>query len=203
MLLFVARIVHESTAVFHCGQPRHSREWEQKPMNTRYIRCAKCGRADLPTKTQPGTSTTMRCPDCCEPIGTEYDRHATMCRECCPTGHQTHGAKPAVTPTPATPAEQAGEYCAKHGIIAGPETLRMMGKAFPLPNGDALTWEERVQVLEAEGLTRSDAQAVVDAEDEKAGVRPMCECGTPLGDDGKCHWHGCDKSVSEPDKKAR
>lgn len=29
------------------------------------------------------------------------------------------------------------------------------------------TWEDRVQSLEAEGLTRSDAQAVVDAEDAK------------------------------------
>ena len=31
------------------------------------------------------------------------------------------------------------------------------------------TWEERVRLLESEGLTRSDAQAVVDAED---GRRP-------------------------------
>ena len=30
-------------------------------------------------------------------------------------------------------------------------------------------WEARVQKLEEEGLTRSDAQAVVDAEDQKAG----------------------------------
>jgi hypothetical protein len=63
------------------------------------------------------------------------------------------------------------------------------------PNGDPLSWEQRVQVLENEGLTRSDAQGVVDAEDAKAG---LCECGTPLGPDGNCHWHGCDKSVKAP-----
>lgn len=34
---------------------------------------------------------------------------------------------------------------------------------------DDLDWEARVQALENEGLTRSDAQAVVDAEDVKAG----------------------------------
>lgn len=33
------------------------------------------------------------------------------------------------------------------------------------------TWEERVRCLESQGLTRSDAQAVVDAEDAKEGVR--------------------------------
>lgn len=32
------------------------------------------------------------------------------------------------------------------------------------------TWEERVQAYEAEGMDRSDAQAVVDAEDMKAQV---------------------------------
>jgi len=30
-----------------------------------------------------------------------------------------------------------------------------------------INWEQRVQKLEEEGLTRSDAQAVVDAEDRK------------------------------------
>jgi hypothetical protein len=32
---------------------------------------------------------------------------------------------------------------------------------------EARNWEERVRKLEAQGLTRSDAQAVVDAEDQK------------------------------------
>jgi hypothetical protein len=32
---------------------------------------------------------------------------------------------------------------------------------------DAETWEQRVRALEEEGLTRSDAQAVVDAEDQR------------------------------------
>jgi hypothetical protein len=32
---------------------------------------------------------------------------------------------------------------------------------------DNKTWEERVRALEEEGLTRSDAQAVVDAEDQR------------------------------------
>lgn len=56
--------------------------------NKRYIRCAKCGRTDAPTKTNVGTSTLMRCPDCRE---SETVPYASMCRECCPTGHQTHG----------------------------------------------------------------------------------------------------------------
>jgi hypothetical protein len=30
---------------------------------------------------------------------------------------------------------------------------------------ESMDWEERVQQLESEGLTRSDAQAVIDAED--------------------------------------
>jgi len=33
------------------------------------------------------------------------------------------------------------------------------------------TWEQRVRALESQGLTRSDAQAAVDAEDAKEGVR--------------------------------
>jgi phage baseplate assembly protein W len=32
---------------------------------------------------------------------------------------------------------------------------------------DTETWEQRVRALEEEGLTRSDAQAVVDAEDQR------------------------------------
>jgi hypothetical protein len=32
---------------------------------------------------------------------------------------------------------------------------------------DTDTWEQRVRALEEEGLTRSDAQAVVDAEDQR------------------------------------
>jgi|HubBroStandDraft_2_1064218.scaffolds.fasta_scaffold272703_2 hypothetical protein len=31
------------------------------------------------------------------------------------------------------------------------------------------TWEERVREYEAQGMTRSDAQAIVDSEDFKAG----------------------------------
>lgn len=65
-------------------------------MNTRYLRCSKCGKSDFPTNDQPGTSTLMRCPDCCKPYGSgDGERlsppYADMCRDCCPTGHQTHG----------------------------------------------------------------------------------------------------------------
>jgi len=37
----------------------------------------------------------------------------------------------------------------------------------PAESVEVRTWEERVRALESEGLTRSDAQAVVDAEDSK------------------------------------
>lgn len=65
--------------------------------NTKYLICSKCGIGDLPTKGNPGTSTLMRCPDCDEHSKTECKEkckpgYATMCRACCPTGHQTHGA---------------------------------------------------------------------------------------------------------------
>ena len=62
--------------------------------NTRYLRCAKCGCNATPHKwdsktpkllAEVGTSTTMCCADCCTPS----DPHATMCRDCCPTGHGT------------------------------------------------------------------------------------------------------------------
>lgn len=171
-------------------------------MNTRYIRCAKCGKADLPTKAEPGTAFTMRCPDCCERIaltpgelarGVKLNSpYATMCRECCPTAHGTHAA----TPTPATPLPQSAavhtySLAEVRDGTGWPEGVRFIAVQ-PGVAGPA-TWEERVQALEVEGLTRSDAQAVVDAEDAKAAL--LCECGSPLGADGKCHWHGCDKSV--------
>lgn len=35
------------------------------------------------------------------------------------------------------------------------------------PRHQPADWEERVQALEEQGLTRSDAQAVVDTEDQK------------------------------------
>jgi hypothetical protein len=37
----------------------------------------------------------------------------------------------------------------------------------PNTDTDSESWEERVRALEEEGLTRSDAQAVVDAEDQR------------------------------------
>lgn len=47
------------------------------------------------------------------------------------------------------------------------ENVKLGDKAAPL------SWEERVQAYEAQGITRSDAQAIVDAEDlrgDKAGA---------------------------------
>jgi hypothetical protein len=65
--------------------------------NVRFIRCAKCGCDATPTKSEVGTSTKMRCPDCGERQAEEQGEHlpsfATMCRECCLTGHQTHAVR--------------------------------------------------------------------------------------------------------------
>jgi hypothetical protein len=61
------------------------------------------------------------------------------------------------------------------------------------------TWEERVQELEDLGADRSDAQAIVDAEDQtKINSKPPCDCGS-----NNASWHGrtrreycCDKCYS-------
>jgi hypothetical protein len=56
----------------------------------------------------------------------------------------------------------AGSY--PYGYL---ENIKLGDKAAPL------SWEERVQAYEAQGITRSDAQAIVDAEDlrgDKAGA---------------------------------
>lgn len=55
---------------------KHKRIW---------LVCAKCGKKDESTKTHVGTDVVMRCRDCAN----STDPHATMCRDCCPTGHGT------------------------------------------------------------------------------------------------------------------
>lgn len=54
--------------------------------NKKFLRCSKCGDSAFPTKTEVGTSTLMRCADCCAPTSP----YATMCRLCCPTSHRTY-----------------------------------------------------------------------------------------------------------------
>lgn len=57
--------------------------------------CTKCGKRDVSKPGHTGTSTVMRCPDCEGPDGTpSLMGHASMCRDCCPTGHGTHGVEP-------------------------------------------------------------------------------------------------------------
>lgn len=55
-----------------------------------FVTCAKCGKVDQTVKgymmIHIGTSITMRCPSCCVDDGTGLAR---MCRDCCPTGHET------------------------------------------------------------------------------------------------------------------
>jgi len=64
-----------------------------------WVKCAKCGRIDKTEmrlfskigesfclKRHVGTKNTMKCVDCCDETG-----YAKLCRECCPTGHGTHG----------------------------------------------------------------------------------------------------------------
>ena len=55
-------------------------------MKYKPVKCVKCGKLDATTKGHVGTSVTMHCPDCCA----SSDPHATMCRDCCITGHGTH-----------------------------------------------------------------------------------------------------------------
>jgi hypothetical protein len=62
------------------------------------------------------------------------------------------------------------------------------------------TWEERVQELEDLGADRSDAQAIVDAEDQiQINSKPACDCGSK-----NAGWHdrngrreySCDKCAN-------
>ena len=72
--------------------------------NIRYLRCAKCGCDATPRRAkivdgkieveaEVGTSTLMRCKDCAEKLHVSEppltSGYATMCRDCCPTGHGT------------------------------------------------------------------------------------------------------------------
>jgi hypothetical protein len=73
---------------------------------TQWVKCSKCGRTDrtVPARVQfedgvghverphhTGTSTKMRCEDCADSKAIPHLRgKATMCRDCCPTGHGTH-----------------------------------------------------------------------------------------------------------------
>jgi hypothetical protein len=50
-------------------------------------------------------------------------------------------------------------------------TLLSSFDSVPKPEIKARTWEDRVRALESEGLTRSDAQAAIDAEDSKGELQ--------------------------------
>ena len=54
-------------------------------MKHKWLKCSKCGVVDKSDKTHVGTKDVMRCEDC----AASGDPHATMCRNCCPTGHGT------------------------------------------------------------------------------------------------------------------
>lgn len=51
----------------------------------RWLVCERCGVTDKTRPGHVGTSVAMR--DCTECAGP--DRHVTLCRACCPTGHGT------------------------------------------------------------------------------------------------------------------
>lgn len=60
----------------------------------KYLTCSKCGKVAKPDKTriphEVGTSVKMCCPDCAGEIDNGYGHKlASMCRDCCPTGHRT------------------------------------------------------------------------------------------------------------------
>lgn len=57
----------------------------------KYLKCAQCGKKD---EGRGGTATTMRCPDCggVERVtaqGIRIGGAAQLCRDCCPSGHET------------------------------------------------------------------------------------------------------------------
>ena len=54
-------------------------------MKNKSVICRKCGEIDRPTKQNVGTYTIMICEDCADQTG-----HASLCRKCCPSGHETH-----------------------------------------------------------------------------------------------------------------
>ena len=51
---------------------------------TKALTCRKCSTIDTSKRGHTGTATSMRCPDCADETGL-----ATLCRHCCPTGHET------------------------------------------------------------------------------------------------------------------
>lgn len=59
-------------------------------VSTRWVVCRCCGRTDdryqdpITMRVNTGTAVTMRCEDCAG-----SDGRATLCRDCCPTGHGT------------------------------------------------------------------------------------------------------------------
>ena len=63
------------------------------------------------------------------------------------------------------------------------------------------TWEQRVTALEHDGLTRSDAQAVVDAEDHKAETSLLAyvrrDGRKPTWEEGQCFYCGKLTKVKE------
>lgn len=59
-----------------------------------WLRCAKCGKIDKTDKSviphHIGTKTIMGCKDCSYGKLNSYGHPiASMCRDCCPTGHGT------------------------------------------------------------------------------------------------------------------
>ena len=70
----------------------------------------------------------------------------------------------------------SGFVCIEHSIFCGKDigiTIHVLPEnaARLLPPAEVSPWEQRVRNLESEGLTRSDAQAVVDAEDARKAVQ--------------------------------
>ena len=49
-----------------------------------WLKCEVCGKVDKSIRGHVGTKDSMRCPDCCG-----ADGKATLCRNCCPTKHET------------------------------------------------------------------------------------------------------------------
>jgi hypothetical protein len=59
-------------------------------IKSKWLVCSKCGKTDKTDKNYIGTKDIMGCPDCSNGKVNTYGRPvASMCRDCCPTGHRT------------------------------------------------------------------------------------------------------------------
>ena len=55
-----------------------------------WLACSICGKEDKTEGNKVGTKWSLICPDCNDGIINKYNQPlATLCRECCPTGHGT------------------------------------------------------------------------------------------------------------------